>query len=114
MVASIAHEWLDDVMAEFQELGLDEMMPYARDLAVIAAYVTERDDAIASGLSHRWLVDGPKAPRLGVNCSSRRKALSYLAKFGAGHTIRIGYGDLYRWRAINVDALVRMARRVAA
>ncbi len=121
MTQSIATEWLDDVLTELREIGLNDLVHFAgeahRDaysLAVIAAYVTERDDAMDRGLSREWLVEGPSAPRRGVTCHTVEKAQSYQRRFGAGHTIRIGYGNSHTWRVIDVAALVRMAQRVAA
>jgi hypothetical protein len=121
MITSIAHDWLADVLAEVRELGLDDLVHYVaaahRDpmaLAVVAAYVAERDHAFDHGLHHQWLVDGPLAPRLGITCSTRAKAQSYVSRLGAEHTIRLGYGNMHMWRAIDVASLREIARRVAA
>lgn len=116
-MTSIAHDFIEDIIAELKEIGLDDLAAHItgydeRSLAIVAAYVADRDSA--RGMSVRWLVEGKNAPRLGINCSSRRKALAYVSKLGDGHTIRVGYGDLYTWRAINVDAIIGMARKVAA
>lgn len=117
-MTGIAHDWLADVLAEVRELGIDDLVHYVaaahRDpmaLAVVAAYVAERDHALASGLRPQWLVEGPGCPRLGITCHTRGKAESYVSRLGG--TIRIGYGNEHTWRAIDVTTLLRIARRAA-
>lgn len=114
---SIANDWIEDIIAELHEIGMDDLIPTDRSehaLAMLAAYVVDRDDAFARGLRREWLVEGPGAPRLGIACGTLVRAQRRADRLGEGHTIRPGYGNRYGWRSIDATALVLTAQRVAA
>lgn len=114
---SVGQAYLDDVRAELIEIGADEELVRAAErasddavaLGIIAAYVAERDAQLAKGRSWRWLVTGRGLPRRGMCFKSHARALACAVRHNA--SIKVGYGDDYRWTAITYRDCVTSASR---
>jgi len=116
----IGQAYLADIRVELLELGAMDLVPMVdsaaqgdeESIAVVAAYVAERDAKLARGLMHRWLVTGPRAGRHGTMRSTRERAEADVVCWGtAEHGWVVGYGDKYVWSPINLDRYEMMAER---
>lgn len=119
----VANAYLDVIETELVEIGANDLLPYvtaARQhddhaIAVVAAYIAERDAQLARGRSHKWLVSGPKSAALGTCYASRERALKAQERWGADtHTITPGYGNRYGWSAITAHWCEQLAQHAVA